>query len=182
MKISRVRPKKNVCGLNLLGLFCGWGSFRLMPTSVAWGESSSHPLLSCRVFDAGQVEGCVVAPPTPQLRARTVYSKWFADSSVDQSRWSSTSQLHHRQQVSPGTRQAASRRVQAHGQELRPSRVARDSVVNYNDNASSGGIGARYVVTGYSKSKRSRWGRAPAEQLSVRQPTVTETRCGKLEG
>ena len=41
-------------------------------------------------------------------------------------------------------------------------------------------IGARYVVTGYSKSKRSRWGLAQAEQLSVRQPTVTETRCGKL--
>ena len=42
-------------------------------------------------------------------------------------------------------------------------------------------IGARYVVTGYSKSKRSRWGLAQAEQLSVRQPTVTETRCGKQE-
>ena len=48
-----------------------WGCFVaevvqwLMPTSVAWGESSSHPLLSCRVFDAGQVEGCVVTPLSP---------------------------------------------------------------------------------------------------------------------
>ena len=41
MKIWRVRPKK-VCGPNLLGLFCGLGSFGLMPTSVAWGELSSH--------------------------------------------------------------------------------------------------------------------------------------------
>ena len=43
----------------------------------------------------------------------------------------------------------------------------------------SGGIGAHYVVTAYSKSKWSRWGLALAGQFSARQLTVTETRCGR---
>ena len=147
--------------MSLWPILCSHGPYIYGPCT--YGLYLSHAPLACRQRETAQ----------PQVRAQPLAAT---------ARWSSTRQLRHRQQVSPGTCQTASRRVQAHGRELRPSRVARDSVVNYNDNASSGGIGARYVVTGYSKSKRSRWGLAPAEQLSVRQPTVTETRCGRLNG